>query len=396
MKKTFVILSYWGPPSNSMKNMKKDYGFGYFTPIDAENNLPAVLDRIRGMEPEASVIIVGVSNHKSYDIKAQKKAREISGLMKDKIDAKVFSYREMTRVRDLLTISGNGELTKYVEPGNPSQVKNLGLLAAEIAGAETIVLMDERNIIESKDFLDAAAGRIEKRLEDESIIYGVLGFTRGKRRAGFPDLGNCAWDEADAVKTLYAQTGGGVIAEGERIELGGCMMLHRKLFEKVPFDPFIESKEDIDYLISARMNGSGIAVCGDFLALLTDKGEEPGEYEKFRRDAASFIHMRKKIRTQKENPGEFTRVYITTLQPYPGKFLESGLLPKIRSTSAFLKSRDAASGEEGFSANAENILSKIESDYASDDDRFGKYDDFARDWRKLLNKVADFKDKVFG
>lgn len=376
--------------------MKKDYAFGYFTPIDAEDSLSLTLAGIADIEPGASVIVVGVSNHKSYDIKAQKKVREITDSLKGKIDIKVFSYREMTRVRDLLTINGHGELTKYVEPGNPSQVKNLGLLAAGIAGAEMIVLVDGGNIIDSKNSLDAAGERIEKRLEDESIIYGVLGFTRRKSSGCFPDLEGCSWDEESAVKALYEETGAGIIPEGEKLALGGCLLLHRKLFEKVPFDPFIESREDIDYMISAKMNGAGIAVCGGFLAAETVKYDESAEYDRLRKAAASFIHMRKKIRTQRENTEGFTRVYITSLQPYPGRFLESDLLPRIRSSAAFLKSGKISSHEEGFAGKVDEVLSKIEGDYAGEDDRFKKYDDFAGDWRKLLNRVSDFKDKVFG
>jgi hypothetical protein len=376
--------------------MKKDYAFGYFTPIDAENGLPSILAAIAGIEPEASVIVVGVSNHKAYDLKAQKKVREITGPLKGSLDIKVFSYREMTRVRDILTINGYGELTKYVEPGNPSQVKNLGLLAADIAGAEIIVLVDGPNLIDSKPSLDAAAEKIEKRLEDESIIYGVLGFTRRKKYGGFPDAEGCSWDEENTVKELYERSGGGAIPDGERVDFGGCMVLHRKLFEKVPFDPFIESREDTDYMISAKMNGAGIAICGKFLAAGTGTYDEAGEYDRFRKDAASFIHMRKKIRTQSEDPGGFTRVYITSLQPYPGKFLESGLIPRIRSSAAFLKSRHGDAQENCFSGKVDDILSKIESDYEKEDDRFKKYGDFAADWRKLINRVPDFKDKVFG
>lgn len=376
--------------------MKKDYEFGHVTPIDAESGLPSILAAIAGIEPEASVIVVGVSNHKAYDLKTQQKVREITGPLRGKIDIKVFSYREMTRVRDILTINGYGELTKYVEPGNPSQVKNLGLLAAGIAGAEIIVLVDGSNLIDSKPSLDAAAEKIEKRLEDESIIYGVLGFTRRKKYAGFPDAEGCLWDEENTVKELYARAGGSGIPDGERVDFGGCMVLHRKLFEKVPFDPFIESREDTDYMISAKMNGAGITVCGKFLATETGEYDEGGEYDRFRKDAASFIHMRKKIRTQGENPGGFTRVYITALQPYPGKFLESGLIPRIRSSAAFLKSRRADTQADGFSGKIDDILSKIESDYEKEDDRFKKYGDFAGDWRRLINRLPDFKGKVFG
>ena len=389
MKKVFVIPTYWGPPLKQVKSAKKDFVFEHFTPLDGQCPVINLLDSLKKLnDKDFAVVLVGVSNHRGYDIQMQKKLHALIDPYKEFLDVKLFTHRQMTRMRDLLTIKGFGELTEYIEPGNPGQIKNLGLLAAHVLGAEVAIILKDNSLIESPDWLELAVKNIGRGLKGEGTVYGVMGcsYVEGVKEK-LPEWKEQSWDESSVVEELFNNN-------REHMFLEGNAVVHRKLFEKIPYDPFILGKEDIDYLISSRMYGFEFILDGKFCVKNTSVSEKPEEWECFKRDAMGYMHVRKKLKTQPEAKEGFVRIPISSLQPYPGKFLESTLIPKMRSAVKLLTLQYNKTAKSDLAERTKELASTLESAYEKEEKVFEKYNDFVYKWRKLMRETGDF-DKIF-
>ncbi len=100
---------------------------------------------------------------------------------------------------------------------------------------------------------------------------------------------------------------------------GGNMVLHCKMFEKVPFDPYITRGEDMDLLVNAKMFGFKFMLDTE-LSVLHLPGEMKSQWSEMRQDLYRFLYMREKLRLPKD-ARNVERVSIESLKPYPGYFL---------------------------------------------------------------------------
>lgn len=389
MKKVFVIPTYWGPPLEHVKSARKDFVLEHFTPLDGQCPVINLLDSLKKLnDKDFAVVLLGVSNHKGYDIQMQKKLQVLIDPYKEFLDVKLFALRQMTRVRDLLTIKGFGELTEHIEYGNPGQIKNLGLLAAHVLGAEIAIILKDNSLIELPDWLELATKNIGRALKGESAVYGVMGCScvEGVKEK-LPEWKKKSWDESSVVEELFNDNRGNMFLEGNTV-------VHRKLFEKIPYDPFILGKEDIDYLISSRMYGFEFILDEKFCIKSSSVPEKPEEWECFKKDAMGFMHIRKKLKTQPEAKEGFVPVPISSLQPYPAKFLESTLIPNVRAAGKLLTLQYNKTAKSDLAEKTEKLVSTLESAYEKEEKVFERYNDFVCKWRKLMRETGNF-DKIF-
>src|SRR3989338_1290348 len=68
--------------------------------------------------------------------------------------------------------------------------------------------------------------------------------------------GQVSWNNSELFQAVWEA----IIESKDRfvespVVLGGNLILSRRLFERIPFDPLIPRGEDIDYLINARLAG---------------------------------------------------------------------------------------------------------------------------------------------
>ncbi len=389
MKKVFVIPTYWGPPLEHVKSARKDFVLEHVTPLDGQCPVINLLDSLKKLnDKDFTVVLLGVSNHRGYDIQIQKKLQALINPYKEFLDVKLFALRQMTRIRDLLTIKGFGELTEHIEYGNPGQIKNLGLLAAHVLGAEIAIILKDNSLIESPDWLGLAIKNMGRVLEGKNAVYGAMGcsYIDGVKEK-LPEWKEKSWDESSVVEEFFNDNRRNMFLEGNTV-------VHRKLFKKIPYDPFILGKEDIDYLISSRMYGFEFIVDEKFCVKSNPVPEKPEEWECFKREAMGYMHIRKKLKTQPEAKEDFVPVSISSLRPYPGKFLESTLIPKMRSAGKLLTLQYNKTAKSDLAEKTEELISTLESAYEKEEKVFEKYNDFVYKWRKLMRETSDF-DNIF-
>ena len=115
---------------------------------------------------------------------------------------------------------------------------------------------------------------------------------------------------------------------------GGCLALHKEAFRRVSFDPWIPRGED--YALSqSRMYGSDIWFDNQWnLRHLPPETESEGN--RFRQDIYRWLYEYRKMEYSRTQI-DLLQVKPSSLEPYPGPFLEAGITKRIRLT-AFLRS----------------------------------------------------------
>ena len=112
---------------------------------------------------------------------------------------------------------------------------------------------------------------------------------------------------------------------------GGCLAVHKEAFRRLAFDPWITRGEDLDYMLDLRMYGSDIWFDNQWV-LRHLPPRTASEGTRFRQDIFRWLYEYRKL--------EYSRALIdlqqvkpASLEPYPGPFLEPGLLRRIRLTA---------------------------------------------------------------
>ena len=81
---------------------------------------------------------------------------------------------------------------------------------------------------------------------------------------------------------------------------GGNLVVHRKLFSDVPFDPLIPRGEDIDFLINARMFGRRTYLDNRLSIKHLPPPKTFPTWRRVREDILRFIFEKKKLDSQLE------------------------------------------------------------------------------------------------
>ncbi len=168
------------------------------------------------------------------------------------------------------------------------------------------------------------------------------------------------------------------------------MVLHRRLFEKVPFDPYILRGEDMDMLVNARMF--------DFEFLLDNQlrvrhfpERTARHWSEMRQDVYRFVYMRRKLQYQKHKKG-VVPLQTKSLEPYPGFFLRRNIMFKfvvsgfLSAVYSVLKSRvqDSIEYLKNISLSLSDVHQYVEKHYKD-------YFDFQERWTKTMPLVREDK-----
>ena len=115
----------------------------------------------------------------------------------------------------------------------------------------------------------------------------------------------------------------------------GCLALHKEAFKRLSFDPWIPRGEDLDYMLDLRMYGSDIWFDNKW-SLRHLPPESASEGTRFRQDIYRWLYEYRKMEYSRTQI-DLMQVKPSSLEPYPGPFLEPSIVRRIRIT-AFLRS----------------------------------------------------------
>jgi hypothetical protein len=268
---------------------------------------------------------------------------------------------------------------------------------ASALGGEVVIMIDDDEIFEKPDYVDLAREFMGKRMYGKGI-FGMAGYYLNKYDEFYDDVDIVPWmtywDRFGSKTKAFDK----IIGCDPRIKVtpfafGGAMVIHKNMFNMIPFDPKVTRGEDIDYLINAKMFGFDFFLDNKLnVKHLPPKKNHP-IWKRFREDIYRFLYEQSKIRSQYE-VNSMNRIFPEDFDPYPGEFLKDDLEDKIFKTNVLLALEYLSEGDiEGCRESIRNVyLSKYEA--VPKIDTFTEYRKLQKKWTKLIQKTADNRNKI--
>ncbi len=303
--------------------------------------------------------------------------QEMKGLWKG--GTLLFSSLHLQKLREYLGRRNFGNISSLIDLKGYSKIRNTGLLLAQALSMDVAIFIDNDEVVEDPSYLDIACQSLNK-LWNGKTVNGKGGFYLNRDGTIFLPSQHLWWRFL-WNKTKWMNGVWGKILSSPHsllpssILLGGNLVLHRSLFQSVPFDPYIPRGEDTDYLI----NASQLGFCVLFDKRLRIKHLHPertGAFsqEELRGDIERFLYEREKVRGG----------LAIDLDPYPGYFLKWSLYPKAFLTSMFLSLDYLAKGNWKKTG---ECISNITLFFQKRSEVRPRYLRFKADWERVMGKV---------
>jgi CRP-like cAMP-binding protein len=398
MRTTVVIPTYWGR-KKEIGWREGDAVYDHPTPIDEEGTLGRTLESMKILKnKDFKLIILICPTTDEVEKEAQEKVKKIIGEVRLGIETYIFTVDNLREIKEICINRGlNKDVIRLLNLKGYANVRNMCLYASHILSSEVTILIDDDEIFENPDFIDMAKEFIGKRVYGENI-YGVAGYYLNKHDEYYDDVNMepwmTYWDRFGSKAKAFDK----IISCGPRIKhtpfaFGGAMVIHKNMYQVVPFDPNITRGEDIDYLINARMFGFHFYLDNKLsIKHLPPKKNHP-VWQRFREDIYRFLYERTKIRSQYE-VSNMQRVDAEDFDPYPGEFLKNDLEDKIYKTNVLLALEYLAEGKvEACKESIKNIfISKYEA--IPKRDPFTEYRHIQKSWEKLIDFTIQNKMEI--
>jgi len=323
MKTCMVIPTYW---ERSVPK-RGDLIYDHPTPLKEKGTLARLLESFKILEnKDFETCIISVPTSPEIGEKVKNKVEEILEPFKNTYKIYHFSQPDLDRFKKRWG-PVIPQYIPYFSLMGYSNVRNMCVIIPHILGAEVAILIDDDEVFEDPYFISKAREFIGK---DE--LYGIGGCYiqpyGGYKFRGKKEWWKLFWDNTGAMNKIFS-----LIDEPGRFKEtsfvgAGNMAIHRELFTKVPFDPYITRGEDADFLHNAKIEGFKFLLDTELsIRHLPPKGRNPVSF-KLKEDIKRFVYMREKLKEE--------GFPIKKTMPYPGYFLRSDLYFRILFTNTLL------------------------------------------------------------
>ncbi len=382
MNPAVIIPTFFTAPTRK-RGVPSDL-YDHPTPLNMTGTLARCLDslsRVRGLGQV--VILVAAEGGPEVEDQAAALVQELTGKYPH-MHTLVVGRAEAQIVQQRLEQLGFGDQSHAIGLEGCSSIRNLGLVLAQVLGFDSVVFVDDDEVIDDEAFLEKAMyglGKLTKRgipiLAKSGFYFNDEGTYLSKSQKRWY---NHFWQQGRAFNNWITKAMSGPRLSRSNHVCGGCLALHRETYRRLSFDPWIKRGEDMDYLLDLRMYGSDIWFDNQW-SLTHLPPRDKGEGHRFYRDIYRWVYEYHKI--------EFSRAQIDLLQikpsslmPYPGPFLEPGITKRIKRT-AFLRSLvrpDKRKYREGA-----KVAANQATEYAQENCM--KYFEFQYTWGEIMARM---------
>lgn len=311
--------------------------YDHTTPLTQPGELGKCLNSLQKVQGIGQIVILVVSEP-SIENQAAEKVQAIASQFAS-LNIVVIGAPEHALIQQRMEQLGLGRLNKEIGLSGYGAVRNLGLVVANTLGFDSVVFVDDDEIVDDADFLQKAMYGIGKLTKKGIPILAKTGFyfnSEGTYLSKSMDKWyNHFWQQGKAFNKWISKAMRGPRLSRSNHVCGGCLALHKEAFKRVSFDPWIPRGEDLDYLLGLRMYGSDIWFDNQW-SLRHLPPETPSEGTRFRQDIFRWLYEYRKMEYSRTQI-DLMQVKPSSLEPYPGPFLEPGIMQRIRMT-AFLRS----------------------------------------------------------
>lgn len=391
MKISVIIPTYWTSNDPKIQHQTPDAVYDHPTPLESRSTLPRLLSNLRNTDmPKKSTTITVITalTHKTLEEKAEEKIRQILSKYEDQFEINQFSTSTLKKIN-----AYDKNLAQLLSLYGYSNVRNIGLITAQILKSDILVFLDDDVVINDQKYFHKAQEHVGKNI-DNATLGGVAGYYTNKDDSYYLYINPKAWWKTGWPKERKMNEAFKILEKRETLvpttfAFGGNMVLHWKMFENVPFDPYITRGEDMDLLVNCKMLGFQFML-DTRLRVLHLPGEGKKLWSEMRQDLHRFLYMREKLLHQKEmRNSQF--VSPESLKPYPGFFLQFGTLFKFATSSCLNSAHSFFSGSlESFKEFTYNLMQipsalRFAREYCLD------YFEFQKKWSNHVPKTRNNK-----
>ena len=255
------------------------------------------------------------------------------------IDIAIIGADECKLVQQRMEQLGLGKLSKEIGLAGYGAIRNLGLVLANVMGFDSIVFLDDDEVVTDADFLRRAMYGLGKLTRKGIPILAKTGFYYNSEGSYLSKSQNKwynrFWQQGSAFNKWIERAMHAPRLSRSNHVCGGCLALHKEAFKRLSFDPWIPRGEDLDYMLDLRMYGSDIWFDNKW-SLRHLPPESASEGTRFRQDIYRWLYEYRKMEYSRTQI-DLMQVKPSSLEPYPGPFLEPSIVRRIRIT-AFLRS----------------------------------------------------------
>lgn len=311
--------------------------YDHTTPLSSAGELPRCLESLRKVNGVGQIVIL-VASEAGVENQATEKVLSVADQFPD-LSVGVIGASELTLVQQRMEQLGIGKMSKEIGLVGYGAIRNLGLVVACALGFDAVVFVDDDEVIDDPDFLQRAMYGLGKITRKGIPILAKTGYyfnSEGSFLSKSQDKWyNHFWQQGKAFNKWITRAVHGPRLSRSNHVCGGCLALHKEAFKRVSFDPWITRGEDLDYMLDLRMYGSDIWFDNQWnLRHLPPSTKSEGT--RFRQDIYRWLYEYRKMEYSRTQI-DLLQVKPSSLEPYPGPFLEPGIAKRVRLT-AFLRS----------------------------------------------------------
>ena len=254
-----------------------------------------------------------------------------------KIHAVLVTNHEAPRIMERvhgLAPSMEGEVVSLRGYG---AIRNMGLAAAAILGHDTVVFLDDDELVLGPDFMEKALYGLGQETRQRLPILAKSGYFFDKNGSPLADttkkMGptNKWWTKRIEFNRWMSKALKGTRISRSNYLCGGCFALHVRAFGRVAFDPYITRGEDIDYLFNLRLYGMDVWFDNAWVVKHLPPSE-PEKAPRFMQNVFRWYYEREKLRYAERRP-DLEQVTPASLMPYPGPWISDELDERVRKTA---------------------------------------------------------------
>lgn len=355
------------------------------TPIDQDGTLPDCLESLRTVSGLGRVILIVAATDTSIEHAAEDRVRRILEEFPD-IDALVFGPAELGSLHRRLEQVEFADMINGVNLVGYGAVRNVGLMAAAVLGCDSVVFLDDDEVVTGEDFLDRGHWGLGRRLTDGTPVLAKSGYyvdEEGRhQRHVEPHWADMFWRQRDSLNEALALIMKPPRLQRSPLAFGGCLALHRDMYCNVSFDPWVLRGEDVDYVINARMHGADVFI-DDTWSVIHKPPAPTSEALRFRQDVYRFVYEQRKIEFAKSQV-DLRQVTPKSMLPYPGNFIDSSI--GWRATVTALMRAVSRREKAAYFSIARHAI-RDASHYARTNCQ--SYFEFQRRWPMMMDRIWD-------
>lgn len=311
--------------------------YDHATPLAQPGELGRCLESLQRVRGVGHIVIL-VASEPSIENQAAEKVQAVASRYPG-LSTIVVGAPELALIQQRMEQLNLGRLSREVGLTGYGAVRNLGLVVANVLGFDAVVFLDDDEIVDDVDFLKKAVYGLGKLTKKGVPILAKTGYylnSGGSYLSKSQDKWyNHFWQQGKAFNRWIEPAMRGPRLSRSNHVCGGCLALHKEAFKRLSFDPWIPRGEDLDYLLNLRMYGSDIWFDNQWV-LRHLPPDSASEGTRFRQDIYRWLYEYRKMEYSRTQI-DLLQVRPKSLEPYPGPFLEPGIMKRIRLT-AFLRS----------------------------------------------------------